>query len=416
MNGLRWVWSRATKANLRPRQGARCVQQAVSLAAFAAMLLPLAGCGSFFQCENKPACPASTDTGSDSGSGSTVDFAFVSYTNTDGTSVISGYNIATGALTPINTVTLSFHPVAMVVNPKNSILYVASVPGATTPGVYEYTIGTDGTLTAANNGVAIVQDLIGAMAISPDGNYLYTMESAGQTMIQYGVDATTGGLTSQGGTGVLATNCVPTVTTPVLPVCSITVSPAGDYVMASYGTQGDLVFSYNSTSGITNTGTAITPSSASTGDFSVAIDKNGKAYIGQTATISAYTLSTLIANPTTYTPAVYTYPSGSIPRSVVVDSTGSFVYSANVGTSKIGGFSTATTTTLPTLANQPYAGPTNVAALGIDSTNTYLIAAGYDASAGVQLYSIAGTGVLTSIKSAGTSTATQYPVLVAMSH
>jgi hypothetical protein len=52
----------------------------------------------------------------------------------------------------------------------------------------------------------------------------------------------------------------------------------------------------------------------------------------------------------------------------------------------------------------------------VDNTGSYLVAVGYDATAGVQLFSISTTGVLASLKSAATSTATQYPVLVAMTH
>ena len=188
------------------------------------VLIAVQGCsGSFFQCENKAACPASGTTGSTGTTGS-VDFAFVSYTTTDGNSVVTGYDLASGGLTAINTVTLPFVPIAMTVNPANSRLYVASVPGAKTPGIYEYTIGTDGTLTSAGTD-PLVQDFPGAMAISPDGAWLFTLQSTGQTMTEYKVDATTGSLTSSGALIVPALSCAPSVGTPVLPACSIAVSP-----------------------------------------------------------------------------------------------------------------------------------------------------------------------------------------------
>src|SRR5579875_4099754 len=75
------------------------VVRVLGLGVLGALLLPLMACNNFFQCENKPACPASTGTGTGTGSSSTLDFAFVSYTNSAGNAVITGYNIAGGALT-----------------------------------------------------------------------------------------------------------------------------------------------------------------------------------------------------------------------------------------------------------------------------------------------------------------------------
>ncbi|HLI75503.1 MAG TPA: beta-propeller fold lactonase family protein [Acidobacteriaceae bacterium] len=390
------------------------VARFLGLSTLAALLLPLTGCGNFFQCENKPACPASTGTGTGTGSSSTVDFAFVSYTNSAGNAVITGYNIAGGALTAINTVTLPFVPIAMAVNPKNNLLYVASVPGySTSPGVYDFNIGTDGTLTQANGGAALVTDLVGAMTISPDGNYLYTVEATNQTTTQWTINSTTGGLTSSGSLLVSALSCAPTVAAPVLPECSVAVSPKEDYVVASLGTAGDAVFPYTSTGGVPNATPFTTiPAGTSSGDFSVALDASDNVYIAQTGTITVYGLTSTGATNRGY----YTYPSGSVPRSTVVDPSSKFVYTADVGLGQITGFATGTTTALTLLTGSPFTAPASVSALGIDSTDTYLVAVGYDASAGVQLYSIAASGVLSAIKSAGTSTQTQNPVLVAMSH
>ncbi len=392
------------------------VRQAAKVLVLGATLLPLLACGNFFQCENKPACPASGGSG---GGGDTTagDFAYVSYTTTAGSSVITGYNIAKGALTTINAVTLPFVPIAMVVNPANTRLYVASVPGIANPGIYEYAIGTDGTLSSANSGGALATDLVGAMAISPDGNYLYTVQSTGSiglTMTQYTVKTSPDTLTSS---GVLtlppSLPCTLSASKPVLPLCSVTVSPEKDYVVASLGTSGDAVFGYSSSEGITNNG-AFSQITAGTnsGDFSSVIDSADNLYLAQTSTMTVVGL----ASSGNTNRGTYTYPAGSIPRSVVVDSAATFVYTADVGLGKITGFATGTTTALTVLSGSPFAAPASVAALGVDNTDGYLVAVGYDANAGVQLYSVATTGVLTPVKSTGTSTATQYPVLVAMSH
>ncbi len=375
-------------------------------------LLPLVACNSFFQCENKPACPTTTTTTTTPTTG-TVDYAFVSSTSTAGTSVVTGYNIASGALTAINTVTLPFVPVAMAVNAANTRLYVASVAGYSQFGIYEYTIGTDGSLTAANNGAALVNDSVGTMMMSPDGNYLYTLQSAGLTLTQYTVDTSTGALTESGVLTVPSLSCAPNATVPVLPQCALAVSPAKDFVVAALGTQGDYIFGFGSTTGITGNGASSNiTAGTNSGDFSLAIDGSNNLYIAQTGSITTWAL----ASTGNTNRGSYTYPAGSIPRSVVVDGQSKFVYTADVGLGKITGFATGTTTALTVLSGSPYAAPASVAALGVDSTNAYLVAAGYSASAGVQLYAIGTTGVLTPVTSAATSTATQYPVLVAMSH
>ncbi len=375
--------------------------------------LPLAGCSGFFVCQNKPACPTSTGTGTGTGTGSAVDFAFVAYTTTAGSSLITGYNLAGGALAAINTVTLPFVPVAMAVNPKNSLLYVASVPGASSPGVYAYSIGADGTLSAASGGTALAGDQVAAMTISPDGNFLYTVELANETTTQWTINPTTGGLTASGALPAPVLSCAPAVSTPVLPSCSVAVSPKGDFLMTSLGTAGDAVFRYAST-GVPST-TAVTTIAAGTnsGDFSVAIDASDNAYVAQTSTLTVYTLS---SSGVTVQGTAFAYPSGSNPRSVVVDPSSKYVYTADVGTGKISGFATGTGG-VTELAGSPFAAPAQVAALGVDSTDTYLVAVGYDAAAGVQLYSVASSGVLSALaKTAATSTVTQDPVLVAMSH
>ena len=387
--------------------------RAAALMLTAACLLPLAGCNNFFQCQNKPACPTSTGTGTGTGTGSAVDFAFVSYTTAAGSSLVTGYNLTGGALAAINTVTLPNLTNDNHYNHKKTLFYVASVPGASNPGVYAYNIGADGTLSAANGGAALANDLVGAMTISPDGNYLYTVESLNQTTTQWSIGST-GGLTNTGLLTVLAPSCTLIVGVPVLPGCSVAVSPREDYVMASLGTAGDAVFSYTSGAGVPNAAPFKTVNAGtSSGDFSVTLDDSDNAYVAQTSTLTVYTLS---SSGVAQRGTTYSYPSGSVPRSTVVDPSSKFVYTADVGTSKISGFATGTAG-VTELSGSPFPAPANVAAIGVDSTDTYLVAVGYDAAAGVQLYSLASSGVLSALaKTAGTSTATQYPVLVAMSH
>jgi 6-phosphogluconolactonase (cycloisomerase 2 family) len=93
-----------------------------------------------------------------------------------------------------------------------------------------------------------------------------------------------------------------------------------------------------------------------------------------------------------------------------------FVYTANEGNGTVSAWSIGTSGALTAVSGAPFTGPTSVSALGVDKSGSYLVAAGYSASSGVQLFSIGTTGALTAAASAGTGTSTTYPVVLAMSH
>lgn len=387
----------------------RRVLRVVAVLGLLVSLVPLAACNNFFQCD-KASCTSSGTSGSGS---STSDLAYVAYTSTTGTSYLVGYDISSGALTSVANITLSYIPVAVAVSPNNAFLYVASAPGSSNPGIFAYAIGSTGALTAVSSGNALVTDTIGAMTISPDGNYLFTLSSLGSAMTEYTANTSTGLLTAAGALTVPSLTCALAATTPVTQTCSVAVSPEKDFVVASFGTQGDVVYTYGSSTGIPNgtTATGISAGSES-GDFSVAIDSSDNAYVAQTSSVTVYGLS----SSTITNRGTVSYASGSIPRSIIVDPDSKFVYTANLGTGTISGFTIGTTTALTAISGSPFTGPAHVSAIGVDNTDAYLVAAGYDASAGLQLFSVASTGVPSLLKSAGTTTATQYPVLLAMTH
>ena len=283
------------------------------------------GCGGFFQCVNKPSCPATTGTGTGTGT-TTVDYAYVAFTTVSGsttTSTLVGYNIAGGALTQATSVALPFIPVALAVSPNNAFLYVASTPGSANPGVYGYAIGSTGGLTALNGGNVFFTDGIGAMTTSPDGNYLYTVSAVTNTITEYGLSPTTGGLSRTGLVSVPLAACTLGVGTPVTQTCSVAVSPTDSYVVASLGTVGDAIYGYASNTGITNNGAPIAQiaSGAASGDFSVAIDGSNNAYVAQTAGVTVYGLTS--GTPTNR--GTVGYAGNAVPRGIVVDPDSKFV-------------------------------------------------------------------------------------------
>ncbi len=370
-------------------------------------LVSLTGCAGFFSCD-KASCPATTTT---TPTTSTADYAYVAESSSTGSS-ITGYNVGGGALTAAGSLPLGYTPVALTVAPGNGFLYIASSPGATNPGVYLYTIGSNGALTAS--GTPVAPDAVASMAISPDGNWLYTISTTGQFMTEYTVDTGTGALTLKGQIAFQSlTACVPGAALPVTQSCTVAVSPKGDYVVASLGTGGDEVFAYTSAGGVGNlvseiaSGYPATP----TGDYSNAVDGNDFAYIAQTNGLAVYSLGVTTTNA-----ATFTYPAGTTPRGVTLSKSYNYVYTANEATGTISAFGIGTNGSLTTLTGSPYAGPANVSALGVDNTGAYMVAAGYDGTAGVRLYAIGATGILTQVAATGSGAATAYPTLVAMTH
>ena len=92
------------------------------------------------------------------------------------------------------------------------------------------------------------------------------------------------------------------------------------------------------------------------------------------------------------------------------------MFTANEGANTISSFGIASDGNLTAATGSPFAGPTEVSALGVDNTGVYMVAVGYDANTGVRLYSISSAGVLTQVATAASGTTTQYPALVAMTH
>lgn len=379
--------------------------------ALLAVSLSLSGCANFF------VNPTTTSSGSSSSTTTTTSGDFVYVANsTAGTTYLSAYSIGSNALNSLGSVSLGFIPVALAVAPSNGFLYVASAPGATSPGVYGYKISSTGQLTALSN-TALATDTVGALTISPDGNWLYTVNVDGITMTQYKVNTSTGALTNDGATTLPGSECALSASTPVTQSCSVTVSPSGEFVVASLGISGDVVYPYSSSGGISGSGIQEISSGYSTsnptGDFSVALDANNYAYIARTSSLAVYSIGT----STVTAEGALNPPAGSVPRSVTLNKNYKFVYTANEGTGTIAGYGVGGNGALTEISGAPFPAPVNVSALAVDNTGDYMVAVGYDATSGVRLYSLASaTGVLTSVAQAGSGTNTAYPALVAVTH
>lgn len=385
-----------------------------AVAAMAAPVL-LTGCNNFFVCQ-KASCP-STGSGTGTGTGS-GDYAYVSNSKS-GSTYLAAYDLSGGALTAISNspYNLGFAPVALDVAPSNSFLYAATPPGVTSPGIYAYSIGSNGALTVINNGTVLANDAVASMDISPDGNYLFVLETTGLTLNEYQVNTSTGLLALVGPISLPNTSgasCVLQIATPVTQACTVKVSPSGQFVAVSLGVAGDVIFPYSGSSGITSGNyTLISPASRTSGDYSLAMDSSNNTYIARTDALTAFSVA---SNGTATQEGTATYTSGSVPRSVTLSNGYNYVYTANEGSSTISGYIIGTGGVLTAMSGSPFAAPTNVSALGVDNTGDYLVAAGYNGSSGVQLFSIGSTGALSSLVSTGSGTSTAYPTVLALTH
>jgi 6-phosphogluconolactonase len=382
----------------------------------------LSGCGNFFSCEGKTSCPTPpatcvasstvtcppTGTGSSTGSGSsTNDFAYVANSVTSANDV-DAYNLGSGALTAVSGSPLPFDysPTSMVVTPANTFLYAASDSELTAGAgfIYGYSFGAAGALNSLSS-MPLESESVTSLAVSPDGNWLFSLDTNGLTLEEYSIDTTTGALTfaaTYGITGASGAEVTPT---------SVAIAPSGDFLVVSLGTGGAETFSLNETTGVAASVTLLSPASTAIGIYAAAIDVNNNLYLAGTDGLSVYS-TTAAGVPT----LLKTYSTGNGAHSVAINSASTYVYVGNQSDGTISGFSIGTNAALTALAGSPYTGPTTVDALAFDSTSAYLIASGYNASTGIQLFSVGTAGALSSVATAGTGTSTLIPGAIATTH
>ena len=366
--------------------------------------LGLSGCAGFFVKDT-------TGSGTGTGTGtSTTNFAYVSNSATADT-YINGYSLGTGKLvaTPNSPYSLGIVPSAMVVTPNNAFLYVAADPAVSTGALYVYTIGTTGAISLGNSGNALVTDDVSSMDISPDGQWLFALDTNGLTMEEYAISSSTGAVTFEQTLTISGT--AGSVVTP----SQVKVAPSGQFVICSLGTGGTEVFSFNTTNGqvgITST-TLLGTGSNAVGDYAATMDSNNDLYIASTAGMAVYTVSQNgTATPVSGSPFV----AGSGPRSLVLSSGNSFLYAGNQTDGTVSEYAVASTGVLTAVTGSPAAAPTTVGALARDSSGKYILAAGYNSTSGVQLYSIGSSGGLTLSDSAPAGTIQAVPAVVALTH
>jgi 6-phosphogluconolactonase (cycloisomerase 2 family) len=318
---------------------------------------------------------------------------------------MAGFTVGTNTLTsvPSSPLALGYSPTAVVTTPSNSFLYVASL-GA----IFVYTINSDGSLSGASQQALVT---VSALDVSPDGQWLFGLDSLTTVVDEFQINTSTGALTAVATTPYNVAN---TTFTPK----AIRVSPNGALVIAALGTSGDVVFTLNTSTGVlvNSQGLGV---SATTSDNALAIDSN-TAYLyiarsGSNGGLAVYSIGAAGAlTPINGSP----FATGAGSASVVLDRTGKYVYVANRTDNNISGYTIGTGAALTALSGSPYASGTQVTSLGIDQSGKYLLAAAFGGSPDLSLYSFDATvpGKLNLATSTATGTAPTGAIALATTH
>ncbi len=365
-------------------------------AAFSVLLvLPMAeGCAGFF--------PATSSTSGGSTVTNAGDYAYVASSYASGSTAVytlSGFSVGTGTLTALSgfPITLPFAPTATVINPSNTILYVAGL-GV----IYGYTISSAGALTSieSNGSVALANANVVSMDISPDGQWMFALDANGIAVDEFQIQSG-GVLASTTGASYAVTNGGTVVPSSI----RVSQNESSPWVAISLGTGGDILYSFTTSTGAITEVTQVNPPTASSSDQALAFDAAGATlYLARSGTDGGLIPYTISSNGSLSAVSGAPYALGSGPSSIVIDATGKYIYVGNKVSSTISGFSIGTGAVLTPLAGSPYASGSGVSSLGRDNSGDYILATALGGSPDVQMYSFSSTtaGMLTASGTAST--------------
>ena len=257
----------------------------------------------------------------------------------NGSVVMYRIDATTGALTPTGTINGNCpglcDPSPMIVDPSGKFAYVVTGGAGIPFNVAMYGIdATTGTLTSI--GTIAAGSVPVALAVDPAGKFVYeatenaTPGLAGSVSM-YAINATTGALASIG-----------TIAAGTAPV-SIAVDPAGKFVYVTNSGSNDVsMYTIDATTGaLTSMGTI----AAGTDPVSIAVDPAGKfAYVTDSSSndVSMYTI-----NSTTGSLRVIgMIAAGLSPTSIAIHPSGNFAYVTNSGSNDVSMYSISATGTL----------------------------------------------------------------------
>jgi 6-phosphogluconolactonase (cycloisomerase 2 family) len=351
------------------------------------------------------------------GSGSTTnDYVYVANVGTSAaTATLTGFAVGNGTLTAVSgsPYTLGFTPASLAINPADSILFVSGHTGTGVGVIYAFSIGTGGALSALNNGNALTmtgEEI--SMDISPDGQWLMGLNANNLSLDEYGIvyNANTQVLSLTGPSTMPYYGLV----TGTISASQVKVAPDGDFVFASLGTAGDLVYQLNPSTGVLTALSPLPPISTTTSDNALAVSSSSSyLYIARSGTNGGLAVYTIGSSGALQQVIGSPLAAGSQPSSVVVNTTGTNVYVANQNSGTVSEYGVVTGTGAVSLLSP--ATITSVSApwaLAVDNSGDFLFSIAQTGSPNLTMYSYTA-GQLTFSTSSPTGTG---PVAIAATH
>ena len=372
-----------------------------------------------------------SQNGSGSGSSSTGDYVYVANAETES---LAGFSVSSGTLTAVSGTpfNLGFVPTAVVVNPANTIVFVAGV-GGIYGIINSYSIGSGGTLSLlASNTLGSAEEV--SLDVSPDGEWLVGLDASGPAQNDaivdvYEINSSSGQLTALTSSEIYPLSLSGgQVSTPLAIRFGPSIGNSAWYLFAALGTGGDLEFTFTSnTSSSTPTysfgsGVAhLQTGSATVSDNALAVSPNGSyLFIARSGTSSGVAVYTIGSGGALTSVTGSPFAAGTDPFSVVVNAAGTDVYVANQADGTISGFSIGSNGVLTAVGGSPFSSHlgTLPRALAVDNSKNYLLAAANGGGPDLAMYSFdQGTpGALDYSTSTTTGTDPTEPVAIAATH
>jgi 6-phosphogluconolactonase (cycloisomerase 2 family) len=242
---------------------------------------------------------------------------------------------------------------------------------------------------------------VASLAVSPDGQWLFGLDTTATVLDQFKINTSTGALTAQTPTPYSVQNA-PVAPSPRM----VRVAATGNYIFAAVGS-GDVVFTLNTTTGAVTQVQSLALASAQTSDNALAVDSTAAhlyiARSGLNGGLAVYTIGTSgLLTSVSGSP----FATGAQPFAVQIDNSGKYVYVANRTDGTISGFSIGTNASLSALTGSPYGSGTGVISLGADKTNTYILAGAFGGQPDLTMYSIDTVNLGKLIQATTTTTGT----------
>ena len=364
--------------------------------ALAAPLL-LSGCKGFWD------APTTTSGG---GTGTTTASSGNFYVLNAAKDEIAGEYVNKGTVTALagSPYPLPDAPIAIAVAPNGNFLYVSTVSG-----IYLYAIASSGQLTLGNTGAPISADAAASMQVDATNSWLVEAVSGTGEVFAIPINSSTGAMTSTVEQRAIL---------PGAAIQQLAISPDDLRVFVAMGLDGTAIVPFNS--GVTNpfgTVSAIGVEKSGGAALSVAVDPLDRIfYIGETAATTGSNTGGLRAFDLATMKEIAGSPfasQGLAPYGILPFSTGGYVYVVNrqvsgSSTGVIAGFALGSTSGVYSLTalGSTFAAGTNPVALAEDSTGTFVFAVNYGGSPDLTGYTLDATkvGYLDQVVTAATGT------------